>query len=264
VVGVAEPQRRHLLDLGRGLERAVCPAEPAGDELLAGDADAVETRAAREAAQFAGRERVHVDDVLERVLLGLLRVVPPEPHANPDEPAPGRSDRQRGALGIGGQAVPVARRLARERDDAARAQNAAELAERGVEVRQVMQHGVAEDQVERIVGKRQRLGLGADGRHLEPELGRGCAQRVEHALRDVGGHGLADDAGTQQVQREVASAGADLERAVERPDRLPERLAQFADDMPPPLLLVGDSPLGVVLARCDVVVAGVDVLDRLG
>ena len=56
--------------------------------------------------------------------------------------------------------------------------------------------------------------------------------RLEHAGRDVGGHGLADHAGAQQVEREVAGAGADLERAlVVRRARAPSALRELADHL---------------------------------
>ena len=68
----------------------------------------------------------------------------------------------------------------------------------------------------------------------------------------------------QQVEREVAGAGADLEAVAEaRAARPPSALASFW----PHLLLAGgaevDAPLGVVLVGGGVVVAGVDVLDVL-
>ena len=68
-----------------------------------------------------------------------------------------------------------------------------------------------------------------------------------------------------QVEREVAGAGADLQRVAEgRAVEPAERL----DQLQPHLLLAGvaevDAPLGVVLVGGGVVVAGVDVLDVLG
>ena len=74
----------------------------------------------------------------------------------------------------------------------------------------------------------------------------------------------ADDAGHQQVQGEVAGAGADLERAVEHRQRAAERLAQLAEHLLAAGLAPVDAPLGVVVGRRAVVVAGVDVADRVG
>ena len=135
------------------------------------DAHLLEARAAREAAEVAGRERVHVDLVLERVLALLDRVVVGEAPPRADDPPPGRRDGQRGALRPRGHAVAVTRRLARERQHPAGLQHAAELAEGGVQVGQVVQHGVAEDEVERVVGEQQALGLGARRLHAaaQPE-----------------------------------------------------------------------------------------------
>ena len=70
----------------------------------------------------------------------------------------------------------------------------------------------------------------------------------------------------QQVEREVAGAGADLEPVAEAGavDPAAQRLGQLQ----PHLLLAGlaevDAPLGVVFVGRGVVVAGVDVLDVLG
>jgi hypothetical protein len=126
-----------------------------------------------------------------------------------------------------------------------------------------MQDRVAVDDVERVVRERQRLGLGADRLDVEAEPRRRLRQRVEHALRDVSRDGRAHDARLHEVEREVAGAGADLEAALVHPDRLAERLAQLAGHLLAAGLLVGDPPLRVVRLRGHVVVARVDVLDRL-
>ena len=67
----------------------------------------------------------------------------------------------------------------------------------------------------------------------------------------------------QQVEREVAGAGADLERVAERARRLARRAPwrSFAPHLGLADLAEVDPPLGVVLAGGGVVVAGVGVLD---
>ena len=64
------------------------------------------------------------------------------------------------ALRQRGDPVAVAGRLAAEGDRAAGPQDAAKLAERAREVGDVVQDGVAEDEVEALVRERQPLGLG--------------------------------------------------------------------------------------------------------
>ena len=71
--------------------------------------------------------------------------------------------------------------------------------------------------------------------------------------------------GAQQVQREVAGACADLQRARRSASgRAPERLAHLREHLLAAELAEVDAPLGVVVAGRDVVVARVDVADLLG
>ncbi len=80
--------------------------------------------------------------------------------ARADRAAPQRRDRGGEALGHGRQAVAVARRLAREQHRAARREHALELGERALQVGDVVQHRVAEHEVEAVVRERQALGVG--------------------------------------------------------------------------------------------------------
>src|SRR6185312_1116304 len=67
-VGVLPPHPRDLFGVGGRLERAVGPAEPVREQLLAADLDLAQAGAAGGRAQFARREGVHVDDALERLV----------------------------------------------------------------------------------------------------------------------------------------------------------------------------------------------------
>jgi hypothetical protein len=177
--------------------------------------------------------------------------------------APQRRDRQRGALREPGKTVAVVRRLAREGHDAAGAQHAPELAERALEIRDVVQHGVPEDDVERVVLERQVLGLADDGvdrRQSEP-LGRSL-EGLEHPPGHVRGDDLVEPALAEQVEGEVPGARADLEPAAVRfPAVAAERLLHLAQHLSGALGPVVDAPLGVVRVRRQVVVAHVGFED---
>ena len=94
---------------------------------------------------------------------------------------------------------------------------------------------------------------------LEAELARALArERAEHPGRDVGARRLADHAGAQQVQGEVARAGADLQRAVVAAvGSRRAALRSFAEHLLVADLAEVDAPLGVVVAGRHVVVARV-------
>jgi hypothetical protein len=126
-----------------------------------------------------------------------------------------------------------------------------------------MENGVAEYEVEALVGEKQLLGLGANRLGFDAEALSGGAERRQHSRRDVAGRQAPDDAELQEVEAEIAGAGADLERVAER-TRVADRLAQLAADLVLADLAEVDPPLAVVLVRRGVVVARVDVLDVLG
>ena len=206
-----------------------------------------------------------------RLQLGLLVLAPrllrsAQVPARPHQPPPERRDCERCALRDDCDSVAVARRLAREGDDSAGAQHAPELAERLLQVRDVVQHGVAEDDVERVVLERQPLGVAHDrldrGRQAEA-LG-GGGQRLQHPGRDVCCHHLVEPAVAQQVQREVAGAGADLEAASVRVRAVAaQRLVHLAEHLDGALAAEVDAPFGVVGVRREVVIADVRVQDLL-
>ena len=78
----------------------------------------------------------------------------------------------------------------------------------------MVQHRVAEHEVEALVGERQLLGVGGIGPHLRPEalrVGRQGSTSMpgEMSLQVAS----SDQPGAQQVEREVARSRADLQRA---------------------------------------------------
>jgi hypothetical protein len=218
------------------------------------------------AGEVGGGEGVDVHDLLELVLLapgaGPVAVHRPRPCA--DERAPQRRNRVGAPLRPGRDAVAVVGGLPAERHDAARSQYAPELAKGQVEVGQVVEHGVAEDEVERVVLEGEVRGLAGRRLDREPQLGRGALEAPQHSRRDVRGHRLAHHSGAQQVEREVAGTGSDFERALVVPWLVPERLAQLAGDLRLADLAVVDAPLRVVVLGREVVVADVGVPDAVG
>jgi hypothetical protein len=72
------------------------------------------------------------------------------------------------------------RRLAAEGDRAAGAQHAQELGEGAVEVGQVVEDGVAEDDVERLVLERQLGSIGTGGGGVDAERLRRLRQHAQH------------------------------------------------------------------------------------
>ena len=138
------------------------------------------------ALEVGGDEGVDVDDGLERVLLLVVVAVVGGRRARLDRLAPQRREPDRGALGIGGEPVARAARLAREEQRPARLEHAHELGEAGVEVGQVVQHGVAEHEVEALVLERQLRRVAGGGLDVEAELVRVVLERRQHAGADVG------------------------------------------------------------------------------
>ena len=143
--------------------------------------------------------------------------------------------------------------------------DAAEFGEGAVEVGDVVEHRVPEHEVKAFVVEGQRLGLGDDrGDVVQSQARGGARQLLQHPGRDVGRGQPPDQPLLHQVEREVAGPGADLERVVEA---IHLAAAERLDQLRPHLILADpaevDPPLGVVLVRGRVVVAGVYVLDVL-
>jgi hypothetical protein len=124
----------------------------------------------------------------------------------------------------------------------------------------VVQDGVPEDEVERVVLERQSLRLACDRLDVEPEPAGRLRERAQHPRRDVRRDRRADHPGAHQVEREVARARADLERPLEPAGghgERPQGLAQLARHLRLTDLVVADSPLRVVVLGGQVVVAHV-------
>jgi hypothetical protein len=135
------------------------------------------------------------------------------------------------------------------------------LAKGPLQVGDVMQHGMAEHQVEAAVGQLQALGVTPHRGHGEPQLGGVAPQLRQHPGGDVHAHGRADHACLHEVEGEVARAGPDLQRPAERLRPAAQGLSQLGQDLVPAHGAEVDPPLGVVLGGGGVVVAGVDVAD---
>ena len=153
-----------------------------------------------------------------------------------------------------------------EHDPAAGSQHPVKLGERAPQVGQVVQHRVAEHEVEaagrRTAATRRRRAAALTSSPSRSAL----ARRVETMPGEMSVQvACATTPGLQQVEAEVAGAGADLERAVIALVELgPEQLAQLAEHLALADLAEVDPPLGVVAVGGDVVVARVDVADLVG
>src|SRR5580700_212323 len=123
---------------------------------------------------------------------------------------------------------------------------------------------MTQHQVEALVSERQALRIGWLSLHLQAEPRGVSLQRLEHARGDVAARGRPDQAGAKQVQAEVASSRADLERPRVVARLMTERLAYLGADLAEPQLAKVDPPLGVVVVGRHVVVAGVRIADLLG
>ena len=157
----------------------------------------------------------------------------------------------------------MARGLAGEHERAAGREHAVEFEHRALEVGNVVQHGMADDQVKALVGERQALRVGDLRRDVEAELRGVCGERLEHPGRDVAARRVADQALEHQVEREIAGARADLERALEPRGRRAERLLELRAHLLAADRAEVDTPLGVVVLGRDVVVGGVRLADLL-
>ena len=258
--GEAPPPERHLGGLGARLERAERPAPRVRQQLLAADLPIAEAGVAQQ--QVAGRPgrtrgrrpRARARDRTRR---------PPRrqwPEWRPARRAPAARRLASGGPRSGRRSGTARRR----RRGCPGPQHAVELAERATEVGDVVKDRVTEHQVEGAVGEREGLGLGHGGRHLEAQVASRALEGGQHPGRDVRGGQARDGAGLEQVQPEVAGAGADLQRVRVRAGLAAERLAQLRGDLVLPDLAEVDPPLRVVRRGRRVVIAGVHVLDVLG
>ena len=222
MVGVLAPRHGHRLGVGGGLEPAVRPAEPVGQQLLAARR-ARRSKPARRGEAAPGPRGVNAWTStwrLELVVARRRRRCGPRRAAlraqqRAATAAPGAP---RAALGVRGDAVAVARRLAGEERRVPPGRSTRWNSREGaVEVGQVVQDGVAEDEVEGRVLERQRLGVGDAGVARRGPAARRCraASRASRARCRCRSPARTTPA-RSRLQREVAGAGADLERARRR------------------------------------------------
>ncbi len=151
-------------------------------------------------------------------------------------------------------------RLAREHEPAARLEHAQHLAQRHRHVRDVVQHGVPDDQVERLVLVRDALGVGDPAVHRQAEV-LGVVQRdLHHARRQVGHRALLGHAALHQVQQEETRPAAQFHGPPVRPALVAGHGAEPADGVVDAALVVRDRPFLVVAASLPVVVEHVGKL----
>ena len=261
-VGVLAPGPRNVVGLGGRLERAVGPAEPVGEQLLAADAHVAEAGVARQ----RGRARAGAKAWTSTTPSSAASGAPPSAGGAGRAPIARRhsgASAAAGALGHARQAVAVARGLARRTAACRRARARARTRRTRAPGR-----GCGAARRGRARGRSSRRRTAAARRRRAwsaPQaqaLGVG-RERREHARRDVAAGGLLDQAGAQQVEREVAGSRADLERARVVAGRAAECLAHLREHLLAADLAEVDAPLGVVVVGRDVVVARVDVADLL-
>ena len=220
-----------LVGLGGGLERAHQPAVRVGEQLLAADADARRSRprVARR-RELAGLEGVHVDLGLELVAVGWH----PRPARGPPRRRPRAARRVRRAC----RAASGRRRSGRRSARARRRRRASPPgAARGRTPKaRARGRGCGGGPRDRRRGRSCASANGrlsasvTDGLDLEPERGRRCPR----GWRSIPGEmsvavGRSISPSWARLRREVAGAGADLERVAERlAGSRPSALASFA------------------------------------
>ena len=230
---VLAPQHRHVGRIGAGLERAVEPSEPVGQQLLAADANVGEPGRPGEAREVArGRRRGCRPPPRGSWSPAVRRAV-----AGRRWQRRRRRPRARAATAGASATAPrlgsAASRSPNREGSPANTIHPPGLSTRWNSAKARSRSGRwcrtawPSTRSKLCVGERAapRHRPGRSG-HRQPEpLRVGAAASGTIPGRDVGAGGVADDAGAQQVEAEVAGAGADLERpleaAVERPDRAP-------------------------------------------
>ena len=216
------------------------------------------------AVEVAGDERVHVDQRLERVVArspSLAGSGGPDAAQRAARPAPGAGRRASGPPRSGRRGATARRRRTASRRAPARART-----------RRTRGRGRAGGGARRgrARGRSSRPRTAARPRRRPRSRPPGRARpRCASSVSSMPGEmsvqvGRADHAVLHQVQREVAGAGADLERARERAGLVAEQLAHLPEHLLAADLAERDAPLGVVVARRHVVVAAVDVEDLVG
>ena len=219
-------------------------------------------RRRRRRLELAGSERVDVDDALERLI---RRSSPSAGRARRRAHAPQRGDAPANAW-VACEPVAVARGLAGEQRPCRRAPGRARTPRTRAGDRVCGEGRRARDEVEALVRERQALGVGGLRAHLPARVAAALAGSVlEHPGEMSLQVASPISPGAQEVEGEVAGAGADLERAAsQRSGSPPSALRSLVVTWPAPTLAEVDAPLRVVVVGGHVVVAGVCVADLLG
>ena len=235
---VVAPQHRDVGGLGAGLQRAVEPAEPVGHELLAAHRDVLKPARAGVAHEVAG---VNAWMSTSRSSAWSCSS-PASPSAAagrgaaPQHRAPGGASAT--APRLGGARCDRRTARARRRTRSARRARARGETRRTPRCRSGRWWSTAWPSTRSKLPSANGSDS-ASARAVRTSRPRRCGigrERAEHAGRDVGAGRLADHAGLQQVQAEVARAGADLERPAEAAVELrPSSLRSLPSTCPWPM-----------------------------
>ncbi len=120
-----------------------------------------------------------------------------------------------------------------------------------------MQHGVADDQVERVVLVRDALGVGDPSVDVQSQRQAVARSHLDHARREVGHRASPRHTRLNQVEQEEPGSAAELERPVVRHlslDLVGDDRVEAAAGVVDAALVVGDRPLLVVALGFPVVV----------
>ena len=154
-------------------------------------------------------------------------------------------------------AVADGRRLTGEHEPAARLEHPHHLAQRQLDIGDVVQHGVPDHQVEGVVVVRDALRVGDPSVDVETEILAVAGRHLDHPRRQVGHRAASGNAGLNQVEQEEPAAAAQFQGAVVGQLALlvggndgVEAAARVVDAA----LVVGDRPLLVVGLGLPVVV----------
>ena len=118
----------------------------------------------------------------------------------------------------------------------------------------MVQHGVADDEVELAIREGKGLGVGRLTRDVEAKGATIAHRHVHHALADVGDDCGLGETRLHEIESEEAGAGADLEHALGGPSPITCNVHVAIARVRDAALVVGDAPLLVVRGGLPVVV----------